>query len=323
MQPGNDVSLMEKARRRLVNRQLTSVELYWSRIAHRRLTPVERYWNRHTVNSVRFKSAADSVAYLEWRFREYPKFRELMDLWGSHDGETILDYGCGPGDDVTGFLLNTGCRTVIGADISDKALGLTASRLALHQIDPQRYQLRQISDAEPALPLPDESVDYVHCGGVIHHTTAPERVLRELARTLAPEGRGRIMVYNRDSIWFHLYTAYERRILNGLFAGLGADEAFARNTDGPQCPTSRAFRHPEFCELARAAGFEIEFLGGYFAELELDLWRTLGPQAIGDRRLGDEHRAFLLELEEDAEGYPRLGGHYAGVGGVYAVRKAK
>ena len=50
---------------------------------------------------------------------------------------------------------------------------------------------------------------------------------------------------------------------------------------------------------------------------------SLMEKARRNRRLGDEHRAFLLELEEDAEGYPRLGGHYAGVGGVYAVRKTK
>jgi len=318
---GSHVSLLAKARRGLVDRYLTPVELYWSRLAHRDLTPVERYWGLHTVRAARFKTPADSVAQLEWRFGKYPLFRELMDLWGSHDGETILDYGCGPGNDVTGFLLNTECRAVLGADVSAKALQLAASRLALHGVDPERYELLRISDTDPDLPLPVGAVDYLHCGGVIHHTSAPEQVLRELARTLRPGGRGRIMVYNRDSLWFHLYTAYDRRILNGLFGGLAADEAFARSTDGPQCPISRAFRHPEFCALARAAGFEIEFLGGYFADLELDLWRSSGRNAIDDPRLPAEHREFLQEVEVDADGYPRSGGFYAGIGGVYSVGK--
>ncbi len=99
-------------------------------------TPVERYWNRHTVNSSPFETADQSEAYLEWRFGQYPLFRELMDLWGQHDGERILDYGCGPGDDVTGFLLHTGAQRVTGADISHKALGLTGSRVKLHGVDP-------------------------------------------------------------------------------------------------------------------------------------------------------------------------------------------
>jgi ubiquinone/menaquinone biosynthesis C-methylase UbiE len=292
--------------------------------AHRRLvdpTPVEEYWNRHTVNSVPFESAADSATYLEWRFDQYPLFRELMDLWGRHEGETLLDYGCGPGDDTTGFLLNTGAARVVAVDISEKALSLTRSRLALHGIGPERYDLLRISDVETELPLEDGSVDYLHCGGVIQHTTSPERVLSELARTLRPGGRGRIMVYNRESVYFHLYTAYERRILNGLFADLSADEAFARNTDGPECPVSRAFRPAEFCELARSAGFEIEFLGGYFADVELNLWRTIARQAKKDRRLAREHRKFLRQVRDDADGYPRIDRHYAGVGGAYAVRK--
>jgi ubiquinone/menaquinone biosynthesis C-methylase UbiE len=291
------------------------------RLTSRQGTPVERYWNRHTVNSSSFESPARSEEYLEWRFGQYPLFRELMGLWGERDGETVLDYGCGPGDDVTGFLLYTGARRVVGADISHKALGLTAARLALHGVDPERYELLQLSDAEPGLPLSDGSVDYVHCGGVVQHTTSPELVLRELARVLRPGGRGRIMVYNRDSLYFHLYTAYTRRILDGAFAGLTADEAFARNTDGPKCPISRAFRSAEFCELAERAGFEAEFLGGYYADIELDLWRDTGADALAEPRLAGEHKDFLRRVTNGADGYPRFEGSYVGVGGVYRVTR--
>lgn len=269
-----------------------------------RPTSVERYWGRHTVNSVPFESASASSAYLEWRFGQYPLFRELMDLWGSHDDETILDYGCGPGDDVTGFLPHTGALRVIGADVSQKA-----------------YELLTTSDSQPGLPLADAAVDYVHCGGVIQHTTAPELVLRELARVLRPGGRGRILVYNRNSLWFHLYTAHTRRIGDGLYAGVTADEAFARNTDGPDCPISRAFRPAEFSDLAGRVGFEVEFLGGYFPELELDLRRTSRAAALADPLLDPEHKEFLGQLTDGPDGYPRFEGDYAGVGGVYAVRR--
>jgi SAM-dependent methyltransferase len=155
---------------------------------------------------------------------------------------------------------------------------------------------------------------------VIQHTTSPELVLRELARVLRPGGRGRIMVYNRDSLYFHLYTAYSRRIVDGLFEGLTPDEAFARNTDGPKCPISRAFRPAEFCELAERAGFETGFLGGYFADIELDLWRDTGADALAEPRLSEEHKDFLRHLTDGSDGYPRFEGHLAGVGGVYEIR---
>ena len=46
------------------------------------------------------------------------------------------------------------------------------------------------------------------------------------------------------------------------------------------------------------------------------------PRRLTDERLGEEHREFLLPVsDDDADGFPRFNGHYAGVGGVYAVRK--
>src|SRR5215471_9543353 len=67
-------------------------------------TQVDEYWNRHTVHYGigKFVSAKESRSYLKRRNSEYPMFPELMDLYGDHAGQTVLDYGCGPGDDTTG-----------------------------------------------------------------------------------------------------------------------------------------------------------------------------------------------------------------------------
>jgi SAM-dependent methyltransferase len=285
-------------------------------------TPVDEYWSRHTVNSKPFTSADESSAYLAWRFEQYPLYKEFMNLWGDHDGQTVLDYGCGPGDDTTGLLLYSRAAKVIGIDVSPKALDLTRRRLNLHGIDLQRVDLILSSDASTSVPLETASVDYFQSSGVLHHTSHPDALLKELRRVLRPGGDARVMVYNYDSVWLHLYTAYVKMELEGAFSGLSVREAFARNTDGEECPIARSYTPAEFGALCEEAGFAWEFIGGYPARYELELLREHGEAAIGSPRLAEEHRDFLRRLELDKQGYPLYRGAHAGVGGVYHLRPA-
>jgi ubiquinone/menaquinone biosynthesis C-methylase UbiE len=223
---------------------------------------------------------------------------------------------------VVGFLLNASPEHVIGIDVSPKALELARHRLALHKIDPSRVTLIQASDADVAIPLDDGSVDYVHCAGVLQHVSDPTSVLRELRRLLAPTGRACVMIYNRDSVYFHLYTAYLRMVREGSFAGMSVEEAFTRNTDGEACPIARCYRHAEFAALAAEAGFSAEYRGGYFAREELVWLKRHRDEALASPSLAEEHKAFLQALELDGNGYSRFEGHFAGIGGVHELRPA-
>lgn len=281
------------------------------------LTAVDAYWGEHTVYAPPFHTARASLAHLRWRAREYPLFEPLMELYGDHADDTVLDYGCGLGNDLVGFLVMGKARHVIGIDVSRKALELARRRLALHGLDGRTVTLIQAKDGNVAVPLENASVDLVYCEGVLHHTSDPVALLSEFHRVLKPGARAAIMVYNRSSIYYHLYTAYQRQVLEGAFPGLTTDEAFRRNTDGENCPISRAYEPDEFARDCQAAGFDVRFVGGYFAALELDLFKKLKAQAVSDTRLAESHRAFLRDLTVDPEGYPRYRGSYAGIGGVY------
>jgi SAM-dependent methyltransferase len=195
--------------------------------------------------------------------------------------------------------------------------------LDLHKIPAERYALIRVSDARPVLPIADASIDYVYCEGVLHHTSHPETILREFWRVLKPGGRACIMVYNRNSVWLHLYTAYDRMILKGDFRDMSLDQAFARNTDGEACPISRCYSPEEWKAICAGAGFDVEYVGGYLSLHELDLLGRLGKRAIGDPRLEDVHRSFLASLEYDDHGYPMSAGKHAGIGGVYRLLKRR
>jgi SAM-dependent methyltransferase len=282
---------------------------------------VDRYWTGHTVNSRPFLTAGQSLRYLEWRFDEYPLFREFSGLYGLHEDEVVVDYGCGPGNDLTGFAVHSLARRIIGIDISRTALELARSRLALHHVPPQRLELVQIPDSTAAIPLEDGIADYLQAQGVLQHTSEPAALLREFQRVVRPGGRVVLMAYNADSVWRHLYVAYEKMIVEGRFAGESLDEAFRRSTDGEDCPISRSWQAAEFIAMCDGSGFDTEYLGGYLSRHELARLNASWARAISDARLGAEHREFLRYLDFDRSGYPMRHGFHAGIGGTYRLTR--
>lgn len=284
-------------------------------------TSVDDYWNQHTVHTRPFVSARESAQYLRKRNSEYPMFPELMDLYGDHKGEVVLDYGCGPGDDVTGFLLWSNALKVIGMDVSGKALSLLRHRLALHRVDTNRVELIRITDASGKIPLPDNSIDWIQCGGVLHHTTHPQEIVTEFRRVMKPGAEGRLMLYNRDSVMYHVWIAYAQLLVNGAFPGLTVDQAFTKSTDGPECPVSDAWAPQRVLDMIESAGLEGSFRGGYVSIMELDWLKQYGPGALKEPRLGEEHRSFIAKLEHDERSLPMWRGKYAGIGGVYTIKK--
>jgi ubiquinone/menaquinone biosynthesis C-methylase UbiE len=249
-------------------------------------------------------------------------FQELMQLYGEHEDQTILDYGCGPGNDLVGFLVYSKAKKVIGIDVSPKALDFAARRLALHHIDPVRIELIRITDSITTIPLSADSVDYIYCEGVLHHTSRPEAILQEFYRVLRPGSQACIMVYNRNSLWLHLYTVYDQMLLKKAFPNLSLEEAFSKNTDGEACPISRCYAPEELIAICKQVGFrQSEFVGGYLSLLELSLLKDLGRNAVEDSRLATEHREFLRRITYDEKAYPMYEGKYAGIGGVYRLFK--
>ncbi|MBM4447425.1 MAG: methyltransferase domain-containing protein [Chloroflexi bacterium] len=284
-------------------------------------TAVDQYWGEYTVNSLPFSTRWESQKYYEWLIEEYPLLAEFMDFGKKRDNQVVLDYGCGPGNDIFRLLVLNNAKKVIGVDVSLKTLKLARQRLSLYKINPERLELIQCSDSVGSLPVDSESIDYINCVGVLHHMTKPEKILGEFFRVLKKNSTGSIMVYNQNSIFFHVYIAYLLMVIENKFSGMCVKDAFAKNTDGPNCPISRCYRPDEFISICRNTGFEVNYVGGYFHRMELHWLRKFRQKALKNESLAQEHTEFLSKLKYDERGYPKFERRHAGIGGVYKIFK--
>jgi ubiquinone/menaquinone biosynthesis C-methylase UbiE len=280
---------------------------------------VTQYWTEHLVHSPLFTDQEASRNFIDWRTRMSLGYAELMPFTG-HDGKTVLDYGCGPGIELTGIGLYSKPKALYGADISSAGLEKARLRTQLHGIPCQLLLLKQGG----GIPLESASVDFVHCSGVLHHTPDPVSILKEFARILVPGGTANVMIYNYASIYMHLYVAYMKRVLGGKrYRRLSKEEVFRISTDGPTCPISRAYRVEDFIEEARTAGLQAAFKGAGMENGSEMKTLNLRWDAIADARLDPESRAFLDELTFDERGRPVHRGRTAGVHACYQLTKVR
>lgn len=275
------------------------------------------YWTGHNVSQHRvFRNADESLAYFTWRNHQYFDYIELMPV-NVGSGRVVLAYGCGPGHDLVGFIVQSQPSRLLAMDVSPSSLTEAEARLSLHG---GTAEFVLLSPRDARLPLPDATVDYIHCSGVLHHVPDPYLVLGEFLRVLRPGGECRIMVYNYFSIWMHLYVAYHKRILEGAYADLDLRTSFARSTDGENCPISRAYRPQEFVALCEDAGFGARFTGAAIAAFEAGLAPTRF-NALTDERLSEESRTFLAGLTFDTRLLPMHGDTLAGVDACFHLHK--
>jgi SAM-dependent methyltransferase len=105
-------------------------------------------------------------------------------LLGDVSGKSVLDYGCGQGEEAT-YLALLGAR-VTAIDISEVGIRLTRLR-AVHNGVADRVDAR-LMNATPT-SFAANSFDLVHGLGILHHVGV-HAGLSEVHRVLKPGGRG-------------------------------------------------------------------------------------------------------------------------------------
>jgi SAM-dependent methyltransferase len=106
-----------------------------------------------------------------------------------HEGESVLDIGCGCGVDTLIAAIMVGPKgKAVGIDLVPEMLVRARENLRKMSLNNVTFQETSSED----LPFPDESFDVVLSNGVFNLIPDKARVLAEVFRVLKP--RGRLMV---------------------------------------------------------------------------------------------------------------------------------
>lgn len=120
----------------------------------------------------------------EERYSTYPWLYEAAEF-SKHQGDKVLEIGCGTGSDLLQFARHG--ALVTGIDLTSKHVELARRRVG---------DLAVVYEADARqLPFEDGSFDYVYSHGVLHHSDEPEKIVREMFRVLRPGGRFNVHVY--------------------------------------------------------------------------------------------------------------------------------
>ena len=163
-----------------------------------RFVPKENYaesfglqWNRFANTQIDSKVGTNRS---EIRFREET-------LWDERDlnGKLVLDAGCGSGR-FSEIALKLGA-SLIAVDYSS---AVEASKQNLSAPDKLIVQ----GDLA-ALPILDQTFDFIYCIGVLQHTSEPARIVKELLRCLKVGGEITLTFYENSSwhvLWYSKYV---------------------------------------------------------------------------------------------------------------------
>jgi len=236
------------------------------------------HWTDHNVTfHAQFKTKQQSLEHLDWRNSQYLFYDELMPC-NEFDGQVVLDYGCGPGHDTIALSEFSKPKKIYAIDISKTAIAEAKSRIQLHNPDVAEFIL--IEDGAANFPFENESIDYIHCSGVLHHTPNENDILKEFYRVLKKGGKARIMMYNYNSMFAQIYVGYEQRVCNKVNADISFADALRKSSDY-NCPIARYYRKEEFIEICNKVGFNTTLKGIAIHNGEM-LLMPIMYQALGD-----------------------------------------
>jgi SAM-dependent methyltransferase len=178
------------------------------------------------IGTRRFYELADAVFH-RWNtplHDETGKFGKIFD-YERFRGQKVLEVGCGMGCMAGHWAAQGACVTAV--DLNPVAIEKTKRRFEIFSYKGDILE----SDGE-SLPLPENSFDFVYSWGVIHHTPGIVKAAAEMYRVLKPGGKLALMLYNRASVLYRYFVAYQEGFINLENAFLDEVSLASRYGDG-------------------------------------------------------------------------------------------
>lgn len=174
---------------------------------------LKEYWNGKRIPQQWYSNK--KPLSLQWfneisykRYNVYYKYYKHFAEFEHHQGEKVLEIGCGIGTDTVEYAKNGAIISAI--DLGEEQVNLTKLNLELRNL---KYESINVGNAEN-LQFKDSTFDLVSCFGVIHHTDNPEAAVKEIFRVLKEDGHVLIALYSRG--WKHYL---KRCLIQGIFKG--------------------------------------------------------------------------------------------------------
>ncbi len=292
------------------------LKLYISFLRLRIYKTSQSFWNKNTVSSPKngFKSIKESLEHLKWRNNQYINSEKNM-YFKNAQKKIVLDYGCGPGNGLINIINNCSPKKIYAVDVSEKSIYLAKKRAELHNIN---VSFIKINENEKINNLNDNSIDVIKSDGVLHHIENIDFVLKEFKRILKKNGVINLMIYNRDSLWFHLHVNYELMIKKKIFSNSSDEEVFRISTDGFQCPVSNCFSQSKFIEICKKNKFRSKLKGVSISLFELGKVNMIN-EAMNSEKIKTKSKDFLKQIYFK-KNIPYFKKNIAGINAYYELR---
>ena len=280
----------------------------------------QKFWSRNVVDAPNngFSDIGSSLKHLNWRNNQYIDFLKNMPM-NEYRSKVVLDFGCGPGNDLINIGILSKPKRIIGIDVSNKAIQLAKKRTSLHNINVDFYK---INENQKMSQISNKSIDIIQSNGVLHHINDLNLVFKEFDRVLKDDGIIKVMVYNKNSIWFHLHVAYEIKVKKALWKTMKTSEIFSKTTDGFDCPVSKCYSPDEFIQICKENYFEAKLSGISISVFEMTKINLIW-EALKSKSLEKESSDFLKKIEYNKKGLPIVNEKIAGINSYFELTKLK